>query len=142
MMSVLEKKCIPTNKVRYGMEAIIDLKDCNVEKFTRQSIRKWLKILCDEKIDMVRDELIFWDDAGVPEKYKQKLPHTSGISGVQFILTSSIVFHTLDLTGELYVNIFSCRDFDGQTAIDFTKEWFEGEVRASHVIDRGNYEKL
>ena len=139
MKTAQESICIPANKVRYGMEAIIDLKGCNVEKFTRKSIKKWLKILCDEKIDMVRDELVWWDDFDVNEEDKQNLPHTVGTSGVQFILTSSIVFHTLDMTGELYINIFSCKDFDGQTAIDFTKEWFEGEIRASHVIDRGNY---
>jgi len=140
MKTVLETKCIPKGKQRYGMEAVIDLKGCNVEKFTRESIAKWLEILCDEKIDMVRDKLVFWDDEGVPEEEKMTEPHTSGISGVQFILTSSIVFHTLDLTGEIYVNIFSCKDFDGQVAIDFTKEYFEGEIRDQHVIDRGNYQ--
>ena len=139
MKTAQETICIPANKVRYGMEAIIDLKGCNVEKFTRKSIKKYLEILCDEKIDMVRDKLVFWDDLYTPKEYKQDLPHTAGTSGVQFILTSSIVFHTLNKTGELYINIFSCKDFDGQVAIDFTKEWFEGEIRASYVIDRGNY---
>jgi len=139
MKTKRERMCIPKNKKRYGMEAVIDLKNCNVKKFTRKSIKKWLKILCDEKIDMIRDKLVWWDDFEIPEEDKQSLPHTSGISGVQFILTSSIVFHTLDMTGELYINIFSCKDFDGQVAIDFTKEWFEGEIRKQHVIDRGTY---
>jgi len=139
MKSNLENKCIPKNKVRYGMEAIIDLKNCNVKKFTRESIEEYFRILCDKKIDMIRDKLVFWDDEGVPEEYKMTEPHTSGISAVQFILTSSIVIHTLDMTGEIYVNIFSCKDFDGQVAIDFTKEWFEGEIRKQHVIDRGTY---
>jgi len=139
MKTKLETICIPKNKIRYGMEAVIDLKNCNIDKFTRKSIKKYLKILCDEKIDMIRDKLIFWDDEGVSEEYKMTEAHTSGISGVQFILTSSIVFHTLDMTGELYINIFSCKDFDAKKAIDFTKEWFEGEIREQHVIDRGRY---
>jgi len=134
-----EKRCIPKGKKRYGMEAIIDLCDCNVKKFTRESIEEWLDILCQEKIDMVQDKLVWWDDFNVPEDEQATEPHTSGISGVQFILTSSIVFHTLDLTGEIYINIFSCKDFDGQVAIDFTKEYFEGKIRDSLVIDRGNY---
>ena len=131
--------CKPQTKVRYGLEAVIDLKNCNVEKFTRKSIKEYFRILCDEKIDMIRDKLVWWDDLYIPKEYKQDLPHTSGTSAVQFILTSSIVIHTLDLTGELYVNIFSCKDFDAETAIEFTKEWFEGEIRAQHVIDRGKY---
>jgi len=139
MKTKLENKHIPKNKERYGMEAVIDLCDCNIEKFNRKDIKKWLDILCQEKIDMVQDKLIFWDDQDVPEEYKMTECHTCGVSGVQFILTSSIVFHSLSMTGELYVNIFSCKDFDGQTAIDFTKEFFEGKIRKQHVIDRGTY---
>jgi len=139
MKTEKEKRHIPKGKKRYGMEAIIDLCDCNVKKFTRKDIKTFMKILCDEKIDMERDKLIFWDDEGVSEEYKMTECHTCGISGVQFILTSSIVFHTLTMTGELYINIFSCKDFDGQTAIDFTKEFFEGKIRYQLVIDRGNY---
>ena len=56
------------------MEAIIDMKNCDVKTFTRKSLKQYFKILCDEKIDMVRDKLIFWDDHNVAEEYKMTEP--------------------------------------------------------------------
>jgi S-adenosylmethionine/arginine decarboxylase-like enzyme len=40
-------------------------------------------------------------------------------------LTSSIVIHTLDILKTVYVNIFSCKDFDPDLAAAFTRDWFE-----------------
>jgi len=126
------------NKESYGMEVILDMKDCDVSTFTRKSIRKYFKELC-ELIDMIRCDMHWWDDFNVPEGERQTEAHTSGISAVQFILTSNITIHTLDLTGELYVNIFSCKSFNPEDAINFTKEWFRGKVNDSHTIKRGVY---
>ncbi len=58
-------------------------------------------------------DLYFWDDLGVPNEDQQTDPKTKGTSAVQFILTSTIVIHTLDLMKSAYINIFSCKKFDG-----------------------------
>ena len=121
--------------MNYGKELIIDMHDCDVKKFTRKSIKKFMVELCD-LIKMKREDLYFWDDYGVPEKYKQKENHTSGISAVQFILTSNIVIHTLDKTGNCYVDIFSCKPFNANTALKFTKNWFKGTVKQYKVFKR------
>lgn len=120
------------------MEVILDLKECDPSTFNRQSLRRYFKVLC-EKIDMQRDKLVFWDDIGVPEEYQQDRPHTKGTSAVQFILTSSIVIHTLDMTGEIYINIFSCKGFNADIATEYTLDYFKGKIRKQHVIDRGVY---
>ena len=73
---------------------------------------------------MKRCELYFWDDVDVPLKERQTSPHTKGTSAVQFILTSSIVIHTLDLLKTAHINIFSCKSFDKDIAEKLTKQWF------------------
>ena len=119
----------------YGFELIIDLHSCDLSKFSRTSLRRYFAKLC-RAIDMKRCELYFWDDVGVPAKKKETLPHTKGTSAVQFILTSNITIHTLDLLKAAYVNIFSCKQFDRKVAEKITKEWFDAKKCRSHFIER------
>ncbi len=87
-------------------------------------------------IDMERCELFWWDDYGLPEEEKQTQPHLKGTSAVQFIMTSNITIHTLDLMGNVYLNIFSCKDFDTKKAADFSRKFFEGRVVNAKTIIR------
>ena len=119
----------------YGYELIIDLRRCDTATFNRESIDGFFKKLC-EAIDMVQCDRHFWDDEGVPEEQKQTLPHTKGISAVQFILTSSIVIHTLELLGSAYINIFSCKEFDQIIAREISVDWFGSEVWQDRFITR------
>jgi len=119
----------------YGKELILDLHKCDEGKFTRDSIERYFKLLC-ELIDMKRCEFYFWDDVGVPDEEKQSLLHTTGTSAIQFILTSNITIHTLDLLRKAFINIFSCKDFDTEAARDFTVSWFDGELAAETIVER------
>ena len=64
-------------------------------------------------------------------------PHTQGTSAVQFIITSSIVIHALELTGEVFVNIFSCKEFDPMMATNVTVEWFRAQTHDRRFLIRG-----
>ena len=119
----------------YGQELILDLHECDATLFTRQSIEQFCSELCD-LIDMERSDLHFWDDVGVPEEERQTSPKTKGTSAVQFILTSTIVIHTLDLMKAAYVNIFSCKEFDADEAAKFTANWFGSEDWTANVVIR------
>lgn len=119
----------------YGFELILDLHGCNVSKFNRKSLRQFFIELC-EIINMKRCKLYFWYDVGVPIEEQQTSPHTKGTSAVQFILTSTIVIHTLDLLGAVYINIFSCKNFDEKIALNFTKKWFFSTNCTSYFIKR------
>jgi len=119
----------------YGYELILDLHECDVSTFNRSSLRNFFEKLCDE-IKMQRSELHFWDDVGVPPEEQQTAPHTKGTSAVQFILTSTIVIHTLDLLKAVYINIFSCKEFDKDKAEQLTKEWFGAKECRSYFIER------
>lgn len=119
----------------YGQELILDLHGCDVSRFTRHGIERFCAELC-ELIDMERCDLYFWDDVGVPEDERQTHPKTKGTSAVQFILTSTIVIHTLDLMKAAYVNIFSCKEFDTKEAAKFTAKWFGSTDWTANVVIR------
>lgn len=119
----------------YGKELIIDIHNCNPLTFNRKSIKKYFKELC-KLIDMERCKLSWWDDHGIPPEEQQTEPHLKGTTAVQFIMTSNIVIHTLDILGSVYINIFSCKDFDSEVVKEFSANWFKGYIVNSHLIDR------
>ena len=119
----------------YGFELIMDLHGCDASTFNRESLDGYFEKLC-KAIHMQKCERYFWDDVGVPEEERQTSPHTKGTSAVQFILTSTIVVHTLDLLKAVYINIFSCKEFDKDVAEKITKEWFGAEECRTHFIER------
>ena len=121
----------------YGKEVILDIHNCNPEKFTRKSIRKYCKKLC-KLIDMKREDLHFWDYKGDPKGYKKAPNHLKGISAVQFLKTSNITIHTLDVLKCAYINVFSCKNFDTIVVVDFSEKWFGGEMNNWYLIDRGS----
>jgi S-adenosylmethionine/arginine decarboxylase-like enzyme len=113
----------------------MDLHGCDVSRFNRESLDGYFEKVC-KAIDMQKCERYWWDDVGVPEEERQTSPHTKGTSAVQFILTSTIVIHTLDLLKAVYVNIFSCKPFDREVAEQVTKEWFGANGCRTHFIER------
>lgn len=119
----------------YGKELVLDLHDCNAKKFTRSALGRFLRDLCG-LIDMERCELFWWDDHGLPAEEQQTEPHLKGTSAVQFIMTSNITIHTLDLMGNVYLNIFSCKNFDAKKATDFSRKFFEGRLASARTIIR------
>lgn len=134
----------------YGKELILDLYHCDSKTFNRKSLKVYFKGLC-EVIDMEPCKLVFWDDRWTWlwklirfwDKTVQTAnePHTKGTSAVQFILTSNITIHTLDLLGECYINIFSCKDFNTDEAFNFTARWFKALEYDNLVVMRGKRSK-
>lgn len=119
----------------YGKELILDIHNCNPATFNRKSIRNYFRELCN-LIDMERCKLCWWDDHGVPPEEQETEPHIKGTTAIQFIKTSNITIHTLDLMKNVYLNIFSCKDFDANTVKRFSEKWFEGKIIKSHLIER------
>lgn len=109
----------------YGKELILDLHECDPGTFDRKSLERFFVDLC-KLIDMRREDLHFWDDEGLPEEECQTEPHLKGTSAIQFLLTSNVTVHTLDLLGNVYVNIFSCKEFDANDATSFCIAFFGG----------------
>lgn len=127
------------NKTRktgiYGPETILDCYGCNPAKFTRKSIRSFIKGLC-KLIDMQREDLHFHETEGIKDKNGETIPHTKRLSAVQFILTSSIVIHCVPILGNCYINVFSCKEFEGSKVKVFAWDWFEANSVRQHDIVR------
>ena len=119
----------------YGKELVLDLHHCNPALFNREDIRRFFEALC-ERIDMEACDLHFWDDLESPEEEKETEPHLVGTSAIQFIKTSNITIHTLDLLERVYLNIFSCKDFDADAAANFCVDFFGGKIINRAELDR------
>ena len=111
----------------YGKELILDLHECDKSTFNRISIQGFFTELC-ELIDMEACDLHFWDDVGVPLEERQTDSKTKGTSAIQFIVTSNITIHTLDKLHNVYLNIFSCKNFDSDVVASHAESWFKGLV--------------
>lgn len=112
----------------YGWEAVLDLCNCDSSRFTRSHLEDFLKILCRDVLKMERHDLHFWDDVGVEESERQTDPRKKGTSAVQFIMYSTIVIHCLDELGTVFLNIFSCRDFDEQAVERLACDFFSANI--------------
>lgn len=120
----------------YGKELILDLHECSNSKFNRKDLRKFFKELC-ELIDMKRCKLHFWDYTGEEAEYYAAPIHLRGTSAVQFISTSNITIHTLDDMKRVYLNIFTCKDFDPDIVVIFCVKYFNCKlIKTSKVIER------
>jgi len=122
----------------YGKELILDIHKCDITTFTRKSIKKFYKKLC-KLIHMEAHDLHFWDYEDMDmtlEEWDALPPNVRGISAIQFIMTSNITIHALDLLGCVYINVFSCKNFNSHIAKVFSENWFKGKAVKSEVIDR------
>ncbi len=135
MKNYLRSKTKNDSMKPYGYELILDIHGCDPSTFNRESIDSYFEKLCID-IDMEKCERYWWDDIGVEKEEQQTSPHTKGTSAVQFILTSTIVIHTLDLLGAVYVNIFSCKPYDKEMAKRITTKWFNAKECRDHFIER------
>lgn len=95
----------------YGMELILDCHDCNRKFFYKKYLKRYFKGLV-EAIDMQAADQYF---------YKEP----TGLCAIQFILTSNITVHCHNGLKRLYVNVFSCKEFDAHKAKSYTQDFFE-----------------
>lgn len=119
----------------YGKELVLDIHECDINLFNRQDLQKFIIALCN-LIDMEREDIYFWDYEDEDVDYENIPSHLKGVSVVQFITTSTIVIHTLDDLCTVFINIFSCKDFDEIETQDFVSNWFKGVVQNKSVLVR------
>jgi hypothetical protein len=60
----------------------------------------------------------------------------AGFTFFQPIMTSNIVGHCVDATGELYLDVFSCKDFDEALVEGIVRQMFEPEKITSRTVYR------
>lgn len=132
---MVARECCVAVMKDFGTEVILDLHECSTDKFTREGLTEYFVQLC-KLLDMERCDLHFWDYEDKPEEYEKAPDHLKGISAIQFISTSNITVHTLDVLKRVYLNIFSCREFDSQAVHEFSAKFFGGQTVTCHAIKR------
>lgn len=70
-----------------------------------------------------------WYGAPLLEHFSEHVPEAAGYSLVQLIETSAITGHFCDLSGDAYIDIFSCKDFDAELAVEVVRAAF----RPQHI---------
>jgi S-adenosylmethionine/arginine decarboxylase-like enzyme len=109
-------KSIDGKKDHWGYHLILDLSGCNKKVDDPAAVTAYLK-------DMVA--ALKMKAVGKPFVHQFTNPRGRGTSGVQIITTSSITFHSDDEAWCAYIDVFSCKAFKPQTAIDLTKKHFQ-----------------
>ena len=113
----------------WGYSTHIDLKHCNPA-----TIRSSLKI---QEFTIALVSLLKMTPYGEPTLVRfGKDPKVTGYSLVQLIETSCITAHFAEDTNSIYLDIFSCKDYDSVEACEFTKKFFEAESYTSQRLDR------
>ena len=119
----------------YGIELILDLHRCDTKNFNRENIERFFTNVC-EKTNMQKCEVFWWDDLETDDNEKQTDPQTTGTSAVQFILTSNITIHTLDKLNKVFINFFSCKEFNSKIVKTLSLFYFGGTIATATLIER------
>lgn len=101
------RRIMHNGQAHYGQHLIATALGCNEAILSIEKMTTFLQTMADE-IDMVR--------FGDPVVARFGGGHEVGISGVQLIETSAIVIHTNDAHRDMYLDVFSCKEFEEATA--------------------------
>lgn len=115
----------------WGYHLIIDAYDCAREAITNPDILRDFSAALVEEIKMV--------PYGDPQivHFGHNEPHLTGWTVIQLIETSNIICHFNDHTGEGYIDVFSCKEFDTDVAIGVIKQYFNPAKIDSTLLIRG-----
>lgn len=109
----------------YGMHMLATYEGLSAKIRNTAAVEYFLMELCD-RIDMER--------YGPPMVYRFGVGHEIGLSGFQLITTSAISLHTNDPHRDLYLDVFSCKDYDPEVVNSFVKEAFGEPEKSSYQI--------
>jgi S-adenosylmethionine/arginine decarboxylase-like enzyme len=109
------KRIVIDGRRYYGKHVLLGASGCNERLRDLDAIRAFVAELV-ERIDMVAYGETFAARFGSGIEI--------GISAVQLIETSAITIHTNDAAGDLYLDVFSCKDFDAGAVVETVRSWF------------------
>lgn len=119
-----------TTNQYWGYHLILDCAACDVASIqSRDNVYNWIKNLV-KSIDM--------EPIGEPhiEYTATEFPDKAGFTAIQVIVTSSIVAHFIDSTGDVYIDVFSCKPFDNNTVIVSINQAFNPKKIRTNFLTR------
>lgn len=129
-VSPTEREIIKEEMQEYwGVSSSIDLYNCDLSLMQNaEAIKEFVKILCD-RIKMRRygeTQVVFFGDE----------PRVQGFSMTQLIETSLISAHFADASRAIYLDVFSCAEYDPEDAAKFAMEYFGADDYKLNVTYR------
>lgn len=115
----------------FGQHLTIDASQCNREKLTDQSFVYDILNKLPGKVGMTKMTLPYvvkWMDPGAT---------VEGISGFVTIAESHISIHTFPEKDYVFMDVFSCRNFDVNKAFELLTKVFEAKKFTKKVVKRG-----
>ena len=116
----------------FGLHVTIDASGCNKDKLSSVTLVYDILNKLPDKIGMTKMTLPYvvkWLD-----KFAEG---TEGISGFVMIAESHISIHTFPDQDYVFMDIFSCRDFNADMAIKYLTSAFESTRYQKHLLKRG-----
>lgn len=117
--------------MQFGPHLMLDLKGCNPTKLAN------LELIFSVLNDL--PEIIHMNKITQPYvfPYSGLVPEDKGITGFVVIAESHISIHTFQEKSYAFVDIFSCKDFDYDTATHYIIDTLESTEPEVHMVERG-----
>ena len=116
----------------FGPHMTLDLVGCDVAKLKSLQLH----------FDLLNDipHLIGMTPITAPYvfPYSGLIPEDSGITGIAIIAESHISVHSFDKKEYCFIDIFSCKPFNTETALNHIINVFEPKSYTFNVIERGH----
>jgi S-adenosylmethionine/arginine decarboxylase-like enzyme len=128
--AVLEHGAVVDSSPSWGYHLLLDLRACSKEAIRdAETIRQFT-------VDLV--EAIDMKAYGEPilAHFAEHKAEAAGWSLVQLIETSSITGHFCDLSGDAYLDVFSCKEIDVDAAVALVEERFAPERITKSLLIR------
>lgn len=115
----------------WGYHLLIDCNKGQIDKISDKThVSEFVKDLV-HNIDMKA-----YGDLSI-ERFATHDPDKAGISFCQMIETSNITGHFVDLNGDFYIDVFSCKPYETDTVIKTIDKYFKPETITVKYIERG-----
>jgi S-adenosylmethionine decarboxylase len=114
----------------WGYHLLLDCGGCDLSAITNKENIKNFVIELAAAINMttVGEPWIERTAIGIPDK--------EGYSLYQLIVTSNISAHFVDMSRQIYLDVFSCREYDQSIVIDTVNKYFSPSKIKKHTISR------
>lgn len=117
----------------WGQHLVLDFAGCPRDRLTdADHLREWVRDLVDA---------IKMKAYGEPqlEHFATHSFDAAGYTLLQLIETSNICAHFAENLGQVYIDIFSCKRFDNEVAVQVCRKYFAPTSVEMHVLERGRF---
>jgi S-adenosylmethionine/arginine decarboxylase-like enzyme len=114
--------------MNWGYHLVLDIARCAPKSIRcAKNIEGFAKTLVKD-IDMVA--------YGSPQIVMFGTGNKKGYTLVQLIETSNICAHFVEETNDIYLDVFSCKNFDPKVVEEVVKKYFDPETMRGHLLTR------